>query len=214
MKKQLFTGLSTGIYLLSMLNISKAEVVSVTSPADNLALHADASQSDNGWGGGSSKTDITDGVRTYDGEWARGLAFWYDEWHQVTIDFGHQVTFNTVTQWYHGGINNNEAAAYKLQYLSGTNWVDIFETNNSHDYLKYPDAMATDWWSNWSTPYENTFDTVVSSQLRIWNYPISGSHTWLYEVEVSNSVPEPASIILFGTGIAGLAGTRIRKNRK
>ncbi len=163
-----------------------------TSPADDIALHADASLSDNGWGGGSSKSDITDGIRTYDGEWARGLAFGYGEWHQATIDFGHQVTFDRVIQWYHGGMNNNEAAAYKLQYWNGSNWVDIFETNNSHAYLKYPDASESDWWYYWSTPYENTFAPVVSDKLRILNYPRDGSHTWLYEVEVYNTAPAAA----------------------
>lgn len=166
----------------------QAEVPTVTSPSDDLALYADASASDNGWGGGSSKTDLTDGLRTYSG-WARGLAFWYNQWHQVTIDFGHQVTFNRVIQWYHGGMNTNEAAKYKLQYWDGSSWVDIFETSNSHDYLKYPDATSDSWWYYWSTPYENTFTPVTSNKLRILNYPLSGSHTWLYEVEVYNDLP-------------------------
>lgn len=85
-------------------------------------------------------------------------------------------------------MDNNEAAAYKLQYWNGTVWVDIFETTNSHAYLKYPDAVPADWWYYWSTPYENTFTPVVSDKLRIWTYPRAGSHAWLYEVEVYNSV--------------------------
>jgi len=174
-----------------------------TSPADDLALHADTSASDDGWGGGSSKSDLTDGWRTYDDEWARGLAFSYGEWHQVTVDFGHQVTFNRVIQWYHDGMNNNEAAAYTLQYWNGSNWVDIFETDNSHAYLKYPDASSSDWWYSWSTPYENTFAPVVTDKLRIWNYPISGSHTWLYEVEVYLANPPVATFT--GTPTSGTA---------
>ncbi len=179
------------LFIISMCFTIGAYAIEVPkiSPADDLAVGADPSQSDNGWGGGWNKWDLTDGIRTYDGEWARGLAFWYGEWHQVTLDFGHQITFNRVIQWYHGGMNNNEAAAYKLQYWDGTNWVDIFETNNSHAYLKYPDANPnTDWWYYWSTPYENTFNPVVSDKLRIWNYPLPNSHTWLYEVEVYNDL--------------------------
>jgi hypothetical protein len=128
-------------------------------------------------------------MRAYDGEWARGLAFGYGEWHQATIDFGHQVTFDRIIQWYHGGMNNNEAVDYKLQYWSGSNWVDIFETNNSHAYLKYPDALESDWWYYWSTPYENTFAPVTSDKIKILNFPRDGSHTWLYEVEVYYIAP-------------------------
>lgn len=186
------------VFILCVLlgnTIAKAQIiVSKTSPDNDLAIHADASASDNGWGGGSSKTDLTDGIRTYDGEWARGLAFAYNEWHQVTINFGHQVTFNKVIQWYHGGMNNNEAAAYKLQYWNGSSWVDILETNNSHDCLKYPSAVESDWYYYWSAPYENTFSPVISDKLRILNYPRSGSHTWLYEVEVYNNNTTSISI--------------------
>ena len=215
------TVLATGLFMFSMFALSEATPVSATSPLDNLALYADTSLSDNGWGGGWNKADVTDGIRNYASDWARGLALRYGDWHQVTIDFGQEITFDSVLQWYHGGMNNNEAAAYKLQYLRGTEWVDILDTSSTHDDLKYPDAATSDWWYYWSTPYENTFAPVVSSQLRIWNYPLTGSHTWLWEIEVYNStgnhspVPEPASMILFGVGLIGLAGFRrtLRKSR-
>ena len=40
----------------------------------NLALGADTSASDGGWGGGNSKSDLVDGKATYYDTWAHGLA--------------------------------------------------------------------------------------------------------------------------------------------
>ncbi|MEK7813910.1 MAG: carboxypeptidase regulatory-like domain-containing protein, partial [Candidatus Desantisbacteria bacterium] len=169
-----------------------------TSPADNLALHADTSASDNGWGGGSSKTDLTDGMRVYGGEWARGLAF-QKGWSQVTLDFGKTITYDRVMSWWHDGSAESHYCpqAYRIENWNGTSWVEIFSTTNPVAYLKYPDAVSSDWWYDWSAPTENTFSPVTGSKVRLWSYPkdgevMAGYHVWLYEVEVYNdagSVP-------------------------
>ncbi|MDI6782044.1 MAG: cohesin domain-containing protein, partial [bacterium] len=172
---------------------------SKTSPADDLALHADTSASDNGWGGGASKSDLTDGIRTYDGEWARGLAF-LKGWHQVTIDFGKTITYDRVTAWWHAGSAESPyfPQAYRIENWNGTSWVEIFSTTNPATCLKYPNATPNvDWWYYWSSPTENTFTPVTGSKVRLWSYPkdgevMAGYHVWLYEVEVYNdagSVP-------------------------
>lgn len=162
-------------------------IVPTTGPYHNLALYANTSESDAGWGGGSSKTDLVDGLRTYEGQWARGLAFQTNVWKQVTINFGQITTFDRIIQWYHGGMYNNEAAAYRFQYWNGEEWIDFFETSDTHAFLKFPNTQINDgWWYSWSTPYENHFPAITTDKLRIWNFPLSGSHTWLYEVEVYN----------------------------
>ncbi|MBU0702204.1 T9SS type A sorting domain-containing protein [bacterium] len=164
-----------------------------TSPADNLALHADTSASDNGWGGGANKSDLTDGIRAYD-DWARGLAF-QKGWNQVTIDFGKTITFNKVmTWWQHGAIESTYSPkAYRIENWNGTSWVEIFSTTNPGAYLKYPNAVANvDWWYNGSAPTENIFPPVTGSKVRLWSYPkdgevMAGYHTWIDEVEVYNT---------------------------
>lgn len=167
-----------------MVTLQAQVTVSKTGPNDNLARNADTSESDPGWGGGSYKSDLVDGIRSYDGQWARGLAFPNGVWKQVTLNFGQEITFDRIIQWYHGGMNNNEAAAYRFQYWNGSDWVDFFETASPYDYLLYPNVPDTVWWYYWSTPYQNSFSPVTTSKLRIWNFPRAGSHTWLYEVEV------------------------------
>ncbi|MFH1962385.1 MAG: hypothetical protein ABIJ30_05865, partial [bacterium] len=169
------------------------EIPTKTSPADDLALHADTSASDNGWGGGANKSDLTDGIRAYD-DWARGLAF-QKGWNQVTIDFGKTITFNKVmTWWQHGAIASTYSPkAYRIENWNGTSWVEIFSTTNPGDYLKYPNAVANvDWWYNGSAPTENIFPPVTGSKVRLWSYPkdgevMAGYHTWIDEVEVYNT---------------------------
>jgi hypothetical protein len=189
--------------IIVMVTLQAQVTVSKTGPDDNLARNADVSESDPGWGGGSSKTDLVDGIRTYDGEWARGLAFQSGVWKQVTLNFGKVITFDRIIQWYHGGMNNNEAAAYRFQYWNGEDWVDFFETFDSHAWLKYPEAADTDWWYYWSTPYENSFSPVTTNKLRIWNFPRSGSHTWLYEVEVyqGKKIEVPDQSVIMGNPV-------------
>lgn len=201
MKKYTLVGMAITMLMVTL----QAQVtVSKTGPHDNLARNADTSESDPGWGGGSYETDLVDGFRTYDDQWARGLAFPYGVWRQVTLNFGQEITFDRIIQWYHGGINNNEAAAYRFQYWNGSQWIDFFETNNTHNYLLYPNLTDnTVWWYSWSTPYQNSFSPVTTSKLRIWNYPLSGSHTWLYEVEVyqGKQITVPDQQVILGTPI-------------
>lgn len=85
-------------------------VTNPLSPADDIAVGANPDESDNGWGGGSNKTEISDGHRNYT-EWYHGLAFcggtgnWCGQtcgWRQATLDFGSARSFNRVLAWHHG----------------------------------------------------------------------------------------------------------------
>ncbi|MBN1814800.1 MAG: hypothetical protein JXA14_23375 [Anaerolineae bacterium] len=168
-----------------------------TSPPENLALNPDRTgyphplDSDRGWGGGSDKWDIVDGVRRYS-YWANGLAFtggsrpWIEPcgWRQATIDFGSLQTFNTVMVWHHG--QGQVPYTYKIQYWDQADsaWVDVFSTTSGHDYLVYPTDDPSHWWEGFSTPTENTFAPVTSDKVRFefWNCDIT--HGWIYDFEV------------------------------
>jgi hypothetical protein len=174
-----------------------------TSPPEDLALNPSRTgyphplESDNGWGGGADKWEIVDGTRRYP-DWDYGLAFTggkrpYIEpcgWRQATINFGEPTTFNRVMVWHHG-LEGHVPNTYKIQYYDGVNWVDIFSTTNGHDYLVYPAETPTDWWHNFSTPTENSFNPITSNKVRfnLWNCDIV--HGWIYEFEVYYDENQP-----------------------
>ena len=168
-----------------------------TSPTDNLALGVDVSQSDNGWGGGAAKSDITDGIRTYE-HWANGLAFtggeseWAGEpcgWRQATLDFGVPTTFDQVLVWHHGR-ENHAPNTYEIQYWDDvtSTWVDVFSTTLGRNYLVYPAGDGSNWWENWSSPTENIFAPVTSSKVRVALENCDLVHGWIYEIEVYGPV--------------------------
>jgi hypothetical protein len=171
-----------------------------TSPPEDLAQNPSGTgfphplESDQGWGGGSDKWDIVDGLRTYS-EWDNGLAFTggilnYIEpcgWRQATISFEEPKMFNRVTVWYHG--QDNAPNTYKIQYWDGSSWVDVFSTTSGHDYLKYPADPPTNWWES-NTPTENTFDLVTSSKVRLALNNCDMGHGWIYEFEVYHFISD------------------------
>ena len=142
-------------------------------------------ESDDGWGGGSDKWEIVDGLRTYP-DWAHGLAFTggIDGWggeacgeRQATISFGEQEKFSKVIIWHHGLMHIPEVS--NLQYWNGLNWVDI---------TFFRDVNLSD---TWSSPETLTFDPVEGSKVKysfnncendITGVPME--HGWIYEFEV------------------------------
>lgn len=167
-------------------------------PASNLARNTSGSgfphptESDRGWGGGSSQWEIVDGIRSYS-EWYHGLAFtggtsgWAGEAcgrRQATINFGEPKTFNRVLVWHHG--SEHIPNTYKIQYWDGVNWLDLFSTTDGHSFLKYPSTTPQNWWEAWATPTENIFPPVTSSKIRMTLHNCDITHGWLYEIEVYN----------------------------
>lgn len=64
-----------------------------------------------------------------------------------------------------------------------------------------------------STGFWGDYSAGIIDELYIYDHALTSSDVQtLYNVAAP--VPEPATIFLFGTGIAGLVGNRIRKKRK
>ena len=175
----------------------------------NLALGADASASDNGWGGGTRKSDLTDGLATYYDTWAHGLAApWMPSGDfNVVLKFSTDLTFNTVTAWWHGtqyGANNVRIQSWDS---ATSDWVTVYSTTNALASVGFPDVDDISIASSSPTTFQ--FATVTSEALRLTFdnsevYYRTGMHGWLYEVAVNYvPIPEPETwaMLLAGLGI-------------
>lgn len=148
-------------------------------------------ESDPGWGGGNDPWEIIDGIRNYP-EWAHGLAFTGGSegyggescgWRKAIVNFGQPVTFNRVVVWHHG--REHIPTTFKVKYWDGTNWVEIFSTNEGEKYIKYPyTGNDRAWWETNSIPTEVTFPAVTSEKVMFELNNCNITHGWIYELEV------------------------------
>jgi len=76
---------------------------------------------------------------------------------------------------------------YKLSYI-GSNWTGPFA-----------------WWFNMSG---------VDTSGAVWTGAVSEAYNITMNAVGGDPVPEPATMVLFGTGLMGLVGSRIRKKKK
>ncbi|HZK71350.1 MAG TPA: M23 family metallopeptidase [Clostridia bacterium] len=186
--------------LIVSINLSVTVATDESSLQTNIALNPSGSgypsplESDQGWGGGSNKWDIVDGLHDYS-DWQTGLAFTGGNYgvpgvRQATIAFGSDYTFNKVVIWHHNDVHI--PAQVSLQYWDGSAWQSI---NSQRDISPLqPNAGYAD---------TLTFEPVTGSKVR---YSFDNSqnniigtrieHGWIYEFEVyeeSWTWPAPSS---------------------
>lgn len=154
-----------------------------------------ALESDTGWGGGNSKSDLLDGVSQYS-TWARGLAFTGGSApyggqpagvRQVTIDFGAAKQFHRLVVWHHG--LDQVPAAATVDYFDNTGWHPIsFQRVFDRDFVHTMSGV--------SNPDTYSFATPVTGSKVRYSFDNSGlnilgtrnTHGWIYEIEVFGDV--------------------------
>lgn len=171
------------------------EIYEVAECADpvNIALGTDASLSDDGWGGGTQKADITDGQTEYCDQWSHGLAFtggasqWGGAscgWRQMTLDLGGVRSFTSARIYHHGA--EHIPATYSLEVsLDGNEWLPIDDTSSVRSDLTTGEDGC---WG--ATPTEHLFDEVSARYFRFnlnnceMMFPTTDSHGWIYDVQL------------------------------
>ncbi len=122
-------GLGTIVLILILQGLPQMKVA---ARGQNIALGADTSESDEGWGGGSYPGDMVDGLTAYYDTWAHGLAFtgglqeWAGQpcgWRQATVNFGRLETFDRVLVWHHG--EEHIPTTYVVEYWNGSDWLPV-----------------------------------------------------------------------------------------
>jgi hypothetical protein len=125
------------------------------TPKPSLGFGADTSASDNGWGGGNTKSDLVDGLASYYDTWMHGLAAPLGQpYFHVVLDFASDTTFNSVVAWWHRDVggqavpNDVDIQIWNAVTLA---WVTVFSTTNARDSLGPYDDPAT--WTSRPTAF-------------------------------------------------------------
>ncbi len=196
MKKKFLVGLVTGLLIFGLVGLANAIVISPTSVVGN--------------GSYNNLPVISDGV--FPSEWTHwqtNTTWWVGTSPSFTFDYGQSYIINDIVL----SVDNNDT--YRVQYSSNnTDWTVLFDLNSSIGEVNWGmDTMAT--LSGHSEyQWQIDFSSVTAQYLRI--SAIGGDRYYsVGEFQVDGTpVPEPATMLLFGLGIIGLAGVGRKKLKK
>lgn len=107
---------------------------------------------------------------------------------------------------------------YRWYEWWGVNWGSVYKQGTTVNFsielenvqVGIVDTNITTFWG---------FDLFNNLGSNTWQHPNNGTYYTMYSKSLTgavpyNPVPEPATIVLLGIGLAGLAGTAIRRNLK
>ena len=98
-------------------------------------------------------------------------------------------------------------------------FLDLFKSNSEYEHAQY--MLENDVWTNvdgTTNPYGFISITTGSTSFVSWVQFETNDSTSISDFAVAgldvSPIPEPATMLLFGTGIAGLVGSRLRRKKK
>lgn len=145
-------------------------------------------ESDNGWGGGSNKWDMLDGLTGYADTWAHGLAFTGGisgyagpcGEKQATVNLGAMHSINKVDVYHHG--DEHIPNTYRIEIWDGSAWLTVFSTTTGMNYVREDLRYVGPGWS--SVPTVNSFPAVSGSKVRFAVNNCDITHGWIYEFQI------------------------------
>ena len=220
MKKKFLAGLATGLFLVGMVGMANATLISVSGEDSIL---------------GSSANIIAAPSHALDDMVTNTGMQGFNEAQGVFTTVSHSIDGGVITAGTlvdsHMIFLNTEGGTYNSH--QDISWIfDGIILGVMSDYNGSLEAASTFELGNPTTNYTSTFTgsgpaapfsargfegndtyTFSGNTLNVSMF-VSEPGDWVRVVTAANPVPEPATMLLFGTGLAGLVGSRIRRKKK
>jgi PEP-CTERM motif len=129
----------------------------------------------------------------------------------TSSEFGGTTFFNGVVNFTQGGCSSNQfgfnvctetSSPFSVNLAAGTYWLNL-----QNAVVSTGDPIYWDENSGPSSASENSVGTIPSEAFTV----LGGTSSSTTTTSTTGTVPEPSSILLFGSGILGLAGVLRRK---
>ena len=236
MREKLFAGLATGLLLFGMAGMANATLITIGTANYNGSDYK-LIWDDNNNGNSVVWLDYTNEATNWASQnsWAAGLdgqlMYNIDALYEVRWDDAAWRLPETVDGNWIWGFDGTTTAGYNI-------------TSSEMGHLYYVELGNLGYWDTsglgpqpgWGLQNTGDFDSLVASKYwsgtefaslpdRAWDFNMSHGTQNIRDKEGSryglairsgqvSVIPEPATILLFGTGLAGVAGARLRRRKK
>ena len=196
MKKKLLAGLAVGFFMTCITGMAEA------------ALLTPASVTGTGTFNNSVSILYDNYFPPEETDWRTDTVWWKDTSPTFTFDYGTTVRVEDIRL----SVDNNDS--YRVDYsLDNQNWSELFTISIDYGEITWGmDTMST---VSGDSEYisEIDFNNPISARyLRIYATESTGEYS-IGEFQGFGTVPIPSTMLLFGTGIAGLVGARLRRKK-